>query len=809
MLNVSSAIKTKFQSDLCRKEIRITIGSTVLTNSAIYKDGFKLTEAVMDGTVELIGCIASMLEFKVSTLSLAKGDYKGRTVTAEVAVYLNDGTLSNYIPLFHGFVDECTKSADGYYQQFVCYDRLAYLSDEPGYNMYKAAFNGSSVDLESFRGSIVTACGMTALSGQTLPNDDIVFRKRKRNKDVTAMALLRHIAQINGMFGIINRNNQFEFRGIDDAASPESVAYYRELKYSDYVVKPVGDSTTTPPTGSITIRTNQQDAGVTVDWTNYSQYAGTDPGWSDESQDTYLVDDDDANVVVDSYIIESNLISYKLKAAKKRVIGANILASVGHDAVFREHTVKCNGLPYVECCDKVLFTKGDNTQIEFVVTKRVLEGIQNMTDTYTCTIDSQDSNNKTFVSNVDSSTKNLSGVPADALGLTEKNITSNGSYAATEDGAEGYSVVNVNVPSSGGGGVGLRFPWTKLTDLPFSFIRGTCIVYHNKIHCFGSTHSDSDSEIQKHYVYDAEHDTWTRLNNLPIGQYQLANQTWYTIVNYSAFIYQDILYITGLGPAVFTWNETYDVWEIHDGSLDFYNPPYTFDGCLYAEFNNRLHIFDGNNGQLNVIQVFLPSTVKTNYITMQGTLTPNWDPEHPQEVACVPWPCQFGVAVVVNGECHVFGGGCGDEPEEDIFYDEIIRFNAYYDGVTPSWLYHAASTDGVTWTRKSAPPINIAYPLYRYYTEHSYKKNQTSPSALVIDGKIHLIIGSQHLVYDPTTDAWGLSDNFCVPNDITHVYDPANIMQDATYSGIVVLNNEIHVIGGYSNTTQHWKCAAL
>ena len=449
MLNVSSAVKAKFQSDYCRKELKITIGATVLTNEAIYKDGFKLTESVMDGTVEFVGCIASILEFKISTLSLPKGNYKGQTVVAEVAVYLNENTLSSYVPLFHGFVDECTKSADGYYQQFVCYDRLAYLSDEPGYNMYKAAFNGSSISLETFRDAIVLDCGMDAVNSQTLPNDDIIFKKRKRNKDVTAMALLRHIAQINGAFGILNRDNRFEFRQIDDAADPESIPYYRDLKYSDYVVRPVGDSTANPPTGSITIRTSSQDAGITVDWTNYQQYAGTDPGWSDESQDTYLVDDDDADVVVDSYIIESNLIAYKLKASKKRVIGANILASLGHDAVFREYSVKCNGLPYVECCDKVLFTKGDSTQIEFVVTKRVLEGIQNMTDTYSCTITAQDANNKTFVSNVDNSTNSLGGNPDEALGLTEKTITENGTYSALDDGAEGYSQVTVNVPDGG------------------------------------------------------------------------------------------------------------------------------------------------------------------------------------------------------------------------------------------------------------------------------------------------------------------------------------------------------------------------
>lgn len=518
MLNVSQAIKDKFQSDYCRKELKITIGATVLTNEAIYKDGFKLTESVMDGTVEFVGCIASILEFKISTLSLPKGNYKGQTVVAEVAVYLDENTLSSYVPLFHGFVDECTKSADGYYQQFVCYDRLAYLSDEPGYNMYKAAFNGSSISLETFRDAIVLDCGMDAVNSQTLPNDDIIFKKRKRNKDVTAMALLRHIAQINGCFGILNRDNRFEFRQIDDAADPESIPYYRDLKYSDYVVRPVGDSTANPPTGSITIRTSSQDAGVTVDWTNYSQYAGTDPGWSDESQDTYLVDDDDADVVVDSYIIESNLISYKLKKSKKQVIAANILASLGHDAVFREHSVKCNGLPYVECCDKVLFTKGDGNQIEFVVTKRVLEGIQNMTDTYSCAITAQDANNKTFVSNVDNSTNSLGGNPDEALGLIEKTITENGPYSALDDGAEGYSQVIVNVPSSGGGTSILvwgrspqvaKYDSTQLKVYNHSYIDGY-YIYNSRYLMMGFPGvyaAFDDNNNPKALAYDMEHDT--------------------------------------------------------------------------------------------------------------------------------------------------------------------------------------------------------------------------------------------------------------------------------------------------------------
>ena len=813
MLNIPSNVKQKLQSDICRKELRITVGSVVCNNTDIYADSFKLTETIMDGKVEFVGCISSVMEAKISVTKLPKANYHGENVVAEVAVHLdNAGTLSDYIPLFIGVVDTCEKSADGNWQTITCFDALAYLTDTPAYNEYKAAFNGGSVTLEDFRGTIAAAFGLTE-EDQHLPNDVVEFKKRYRNKDLTALALLRHITQINGAFGIINRDGNFEYRFIDDSASPEDVSFYRSLEYSDQVITPINKG--------LNIRTNSNDAGVTVTWLDYQDYAGQEPvgGWSDDSTDDYLVDEDDIDITDGNYVVESNLIAYKLAAKKKRILAANIMAQVGHDAVFRNYKVVCNGLPYVECGDKVRFTKADGTQIGFVVFKRTLQGVQVMTDTYECapepetvkTSSGTSSTNSSYVSNVANSTTSMSGSPTDALGLTEKSITANGTYAATEDGAEGYSQVTVNVPSGGGGGVGLRYPWTRLSDLPFSFTRGSCITYHGKIHCFGSTHNHTDTDIQKHYVYDGT--SWTQLNPLPIGAHQYADHAWVTIYNYHAFVAHDKLYISidEFTPVIYEWIEDYDTWSDHDGTIpDEYVYLHTNNGCHFAEFNGgRLHILCGNNAQLNEVQVLDFGTITPYYIASDGSLVTFYDSEHPGETGCVPWPCGNGTNVVVNDVCHVFGGGDGYEPEEEIFYDEVLRFNDYFDGVTPSWRYHASSSDGFHWTRRSAPPINIAFPQFgssQYYLQNQ----QTPPKGIVINGLVHFIVGSHHLVYDPTADAWGLTDNFCLPNDITHVQDPANVMLDATYSGIAELNGEIHVIGGSGNfLTQHWKCSPL
>lgn len=477
MLNVSSDVKAKFKSDVCRKELKIVVNGVTCTNEDIYKDSFKLTETVVDGKVEFVGCISSILEAKISTLKLPKADYHGCPINASVAVYLDNNTLSSYIPLFNGTVDSCEKSADGHWQTLTCYDILAYLSDTPAYNEYKAAFNGGTVTLANFRSSVMGDLGINEET-QTLPNDAVKFKKRYRNKDLTAMALVRHITQINGAFGIINRSGNFEYRWIDDGASPEDIPYYRSLEYSDQTITPINVG--------LNIRTNQNDAGVTVTRANYQQYVGTDPGWSDDSTDTYLVDDDDEDITNGNYVIESNLIAYKLNKNKKKVLAANIMAKVGFDAVFREYKVVCNGLPYVECCDKVRFTKADGSQIGFVVLKRTLQGVQNMTDTYECaptqetvqTGSGVSSTASSYVSNVANSTLGMSGSPDEALGLVEKSITVNGTYAATEDGAEGYSQVVVNVD----GGVEYQYQPTKAaTSSSEDFHPGSVAMLDGKI----------------------------------------------------------------------------------------------------------------------------------------------------------------------------------------------------------------------------------------------------------------------------------------------------------------------------------------
>lgn len=378
MINVSEEVKAKLNSDYCKKDFSLVINHSAVGVEGIY-DSIKITQQIMSDRAEFIGCMSSSLEIKVSSGSISKSDYTGAPVSLTMRVYMDDGTMSEYIPLFSGYVDSCEKTADGKWQQFVCYDLLAYMGDKEIYNTYKKAFKeiGSPLTVSQLRTYIVEQGLKIQQQAVILPNDEVKIKKRLRRKNMTALELMKHICQANGVYGYINDAGAFAYKVLSSSGEITTIPYYRELTYSHSVINPIKKG--------MTFRTNNNDAGVHVDWSDYQKYVTAD--WDDSSTDHYIVDPDDEDVTESAYIIQGNYIAYKLNASKKKVMLANIMRSVGNNITFRTYRAKCNGLPYLECGDRIQFATDDGNFIgPFVITKRTLEGSQIMTDTYECEI---------------------------------------------------------------------------------------------------------------------------------------------------------------------------------------------------------------------------------------------------------------------------------------------------------------------------------------------------------------------------------------------------------------------------------------
>lgn len=88
-------------------------------------------------------------------------------------------------------------------------------------------------------------------------------------------------------------------------------------------------------------------------------------------------------------------------------------------------------------------------------------------------------NNKTYdVTNYASANVN---VPSQTPNLVTKEITENGTYNASDDGADGYSSVTVNVTGSGGGGGGLSFDPVFANNTPAQIAQVSALISYNNM----------------------------------------------------------------------------------------------------------------------------------------------------------------------------------------------------------------------------------------------------------------------------------------------------------------------------------------
>lgn len=404
MLSCSQTYKDNFASDRYPyKKYTITIGGLSFTNDTIHGESLTLKQSVMDELIEFVGCISSSLSFKITSSALPKADYSGAEVTFTVSSMVS-GSYEDLL-LFTGYVDSYSTDADGYWQSFVAYDILTYIGDTPVWNYYKKAFKpiaqgglGSPCTIGDLRRYIIVDCLGLTQAAATLPNDNVKIKKRGRNKDMTALDLLKYICQVNGVWGYIDPSGAFAYKNPTGASTllgaicnefkageypcgytyydysgAYSLDWYRDLEYSHSTINPIALG--------VTFRTSSSDSGVTVDWTNYQNYVTTD--WDDDTDDVYIADDDD--ITESTYIIQANLMAFKLAKRKKLVMGANIMRNLGQHTVFRDFTLKCNGLPFLEPGDTVkAFSKDFPTGMTFLITSRTLKGAQDLEDTYEC-----------------------------------------------------------------------------------------------------------------------------------------------------------------------------------------------------------------------------------------------------------------------------------------------------------------------------------------------------------------------------------------------------------------------------------------
>lgn len=347
-MNVTETTKNAYRNDSGLKEVRLYFPDLDLTISTgqIDSESMELVESLSeDESIEFVGCIAS--QFKITVHNISE-NIKGEEIEAYITC-----EDTEEIPIFHGVVDSVSISGDKSHKSLTCYDELDTKGNIDVAEWYKGLT--FPISLKDLRDSLFSYLGMTQVL-VALPNDSIEVEKQYSPNTMRALDVIKSICQINGVFGIINRENKFDYRTLpksESATVTEEIQYYKALEYQEYTVNPVD---------KLTIRQTEQDEGVSYG--------------------------DGEN----NYIIQGNMFTLNLEEETLEEIAENIYPNV-EGFYYVPFESDNNGFPWIECGkDIVSYTSYDydnSTEsnpvyktMVFYILKRTLFGLQNLRDSY-------------------------------------------------------------------------------------------------------------------------------------------------------------------------------------------------------------------------------------------------------------------------------------------------------------------------------------------------------------------------------------------------------------------------------------------
>lgn len=403
MLKVSNAVKNEYFKNTTRYlNISISKSDTEVINISPYdicQESMVLKERLLDKkSVEYVGCNASV--FKITINGLHKG-LKGK----KIEVFLHtENTVGAPIPLFHGVVDDVKLQSNKKSIEITAYDMMYSLADEDVTSWFRTQVAylkmGKKLTIKKFRNDLFVFLGI-AQKKRTLANDSFSIKQlvnmvdnneddadEEEQEKIYALDLIKAICQINGVFGVINRNGEMDYRRLgvedeDDGAYPgvdpddKTNGLYLPFVPGIGVTDIITDSTFYPSYKSVTYE-DYDVHGITKVYVRQSEdtkagYAGSDKKYK--------------------YIVQGNRFTLGTTKEEKSNIATAILNKV-QGVTYTPFTAECTGLPFLEVGDPVQFYVYDFEQSDkqkkdvfvlksFYVLSRTLKGIQSLTDTLT------------------------------------------------------------------------------------------------------------------------------------------------------------------------------------------------------------------------------------------------------------------------------------------------------------------------------------------------------------------------------------------------------------------------------------------
>ena len=337
-----------------------------ITNTELHQEKFELTESLCSESELAFGsCEASSIKFTMSNVFTS---LKGKWITVTMSL---NGNTDKPFQFGHYKIYSDKPTADRTQRDVVAYDALYDIINANVMGWYDSVLPNldSTITLKNFRDSFFEHFGLTQ-KDITLPNDSMVI-KRSLDKEtgnvqtnvLSGSTVIKAICEINGCFGHINRQGQFEYiylkqdiQGLypandlypADNLYPKSPDSYR-INKSDYITADYEDYIVEPIT-KLQIRSSDSDVGTIIGNGN------------------------------NAYIIENNMLTYQKTADEMQKIAQNIYNKISKIR-YRPFTADLRGNPCLEVGDAIrILTK--NAIVESYVLERDLKGIQALRDSF-------------------------------------------------------------------------------------------------------------------------------------------------------------------------------------------------------------------------------------------------------------------------------------------------------------------------------------------------------------------------------------------------------------------------------------------
>lgn len=365
---VDYELNSLFKKDGIDKQLIIQTEdkAVTITNTELHQEKFELTESLCSESELAFGsCEASSVKFTMSNVFTS---LKDKWIT--VIMSLN-GNADKPFQFGRYKVYSDKPTADRTQRDVVAYDALYDIINANVMEWYDSVLPNldSTITLKNFRDSFFEHFGVIQ-KDIALPNDSMVI-KRSLDKEtgnvqtnvLSGSTVIKAICEINGCFGHINRQGQFEYiylkqdiQGLypandlypADNLYPKSPDSYR-INKSDYITADYEDYIVEPIT-KLQIRSSDSDIGTIIGNGN------------------------------NAYIIENNMLTYQKTADEMQKVAQNIYNKISKIR-YRPFTADLRGNPCLEVGDAIrILTK--NAIVESYVLERDFKGIQALRDSF-------------------------------------------------------------------------------------------------------------------------------------------------------------------------------------------------------------------------------------------------------------------------------------------------------------------------------------------------------------------------------------------------------------------------------------------